>query len=154
MIMISDYSNIFYYVFSCFHIKPTCAGRLTGYHHFVHAAISLARKYFGDKWPATIMFQESWPMEWLLAGIGWYLYQFVSTIRICFLSASVVAGFFLTFVVASFFHSFPLFGSTWGLPSCGGAEREHMASSWGARDHGMASAPGQLWVWALKTIEN
>ena len=92
--MISDYSNIFYYVFSCFHIKPTCAGRLTGYHHFVHAAISLARKYFGDKWPATIMFQESWPMEWLLAGIGWYLYQFVSTIRICFLSASVVAGFF------------------------------------------------------------
>lgn len=33
-------------------------GRLTGYHHFVHAAISLARKYFGDKWPATIMFQD------------------------------------------------------------------------------------------------
>ena len=32
---------------------------MTGYHHFIHAAISMARKFLGDKWPMILMFQDA-----------------------------------------------------------------------------------------------
>ena len=68
-----------------------------------------------------------------------YNYSFTTLVQVLFI---IISYYFFIFMV-----------SLSGLPSRGCPQREHVASSWCARDHGISFAPGQIWVPAVTILK-